>query len=141
MKLMQPMRDATGRDAIPGIPNSLSLFSIFKRSSSKIFGTPGMVSLSSIVAALFLFSACSQHLSEANLKQVRPEMSPKEVESILGQPARVEKFTMEMQRSGPEGIRYFYEQDGKTIVLHFVDGKLISQVPTWNENKIEQPAK
>ena len=28
------------------------------------------------------------------------------------------------------GMRF--EQNGQTIVLHFVDGKLISQMPTWN---------
>ena len=128
-------RDAGG-DTIPGVRGQDLILENRK--------TPGMMSpplASLLFAALFLFTACSQHLTEANLKQVRPEMSPKEVESILGQPARVEKFVMEMQRSGPEGIRYFYEQDGKTIVLHFVDGKLISQVPSWNEKKIEQPDK
>ena len=71
-------------------------------------------------------------------------MNPKEVESILGQPSRIEKFVLEVPKPPPEGMRYFYEQDGKTIVLHFVDGKLISQVPTWNAPELissSQPIK
>ncbi|MEI8342135.1 MAG: hypothetical protein WCH43_11470 [Verrucomicrobiota bacterium] len=95
--------------------------------------------------ALALLAGCEQHISEANLKQIRPEMSPKEVESIMGQPARIEKFQMEVQTHKPvlDGVRYYYEKDGKTIALHFVDGKLISQAPTQDgkEISIEQPAK
>ena len=97
------------------------------------------------LAAFALLQGCKPHLTDANLKQVRPEMSPKEVESILGQPTRIEKFQMEVQTQKPvlDGVRYYYEQDGKTIALHFVDGKLISQAPTWSgkENSAEPPAK
>jgi len=95
------------------------------------------------LAAVALLAGCSQHLTDANFKQVRPEMSPKEVESILGQPARIEKFQMEVQTHKPvlDGVRYYYEQDGKTIALHFVDGKLISQVPTPDGKEVGQPVK
>lgn len=104
-----------------------------------------ILNFSSSIVALAFLTGCSQHLTDANLKQVRPEMSPKEVESILGQPTRIEKFQMEVQTHKPvlDGVRYYYEQDGKTIALHFVDGKLISQSPTRDgkEISIDQPAK
>jgi len=102
-----------------------------------------VIHFSLALAALVLLQGCGQHLTDSNLKQVRPEMSPKEVESILGQPARIEKFQMEVQTHKPvlDGVRYYYEQDGQTIALHFVDGKLISQVPTWGGKDAGQPAK
>ena len=57
-------------------------------------------------------------------------ISPKEVESILGQPTRMEstKLPLETQKKEVEVVRYFYNQDGEEIALHFVDGKLISPV-------------
>ena len=90
-----------------------------------------------IILALstLVIAACGERISDNNLKQVHEEMSPKEVESILGQPTRIEKFQMEVQTQKPvlEGQRYYYEQNGKTIELHFVDGKLISRPPLWSE--------
>ena len=66
----------------------------------------------------------------AALEKAGKGLSPKEVESILGQPARTETFKipLETQRPNLDGVRYFYEQDGTTLELHFVDNKLISDV-------------
>jgi len=82
-----------------------------------------------------LLVGCGERISDNNLKQVREDMSPKEVESILGQPNRIEKFQMELETHKPvlDGVRYYYEQGGKSIELHFVDGKLISKPPLWSE--------
>jgi len=92
-----------------------------------------------------LFTACGERISDDNLKQVRQEMSLKEVESILGQPNRIEKFQMEIQTRKPvlDGVRYYYEQGGKIIVLHFVDGKLVSPPPLWEDQQAsaEPPVK
>ena len=97
------------------------------------------------VAALALLAGCNHRITDDNLKQLRPEMSPKEVESVLGQPNRTEKFQMEVQTHKPvlDGVRYYYEKDGKTIALHFVDGKLISQTPTpdGRDNRVESAPK
>jgi hypothetical protein len=84
------------------------------------------------VAALLacaLFSACQRHLTDANLNCVKMDMSPKEVESILGPPNRQETREMPLQtdvKTLPVQ-RYFYDQNGKTVVIHFVDGKLIGE--------------
>lgn len=98
-----------------------------------------------VVVMFFLLAGCRLRITDANLKQLRPEMNPKEVESILGQPVRIEKFQMEVQTQKPvlDGVRYYYDMDGKTIALHFVDGKLISQAPTSDskENRTEPPAR
>ncbi len=86
-----------------------------------------------IAAAAFiacvLLPACQRHLSDANLNCVKMDMSPKEVESILGQPTRQELHEMPLQADVKmlPVQRYIYEQNGKTVVIHFVDGKLIGQ--------------
>ena len=85
-------------------------------------------------------SACGPRITNANLSEVEKErtsreamgkgISPKEVESILGQPTKVEtaKLPLETQKKEVEVVRYFYQQDGEEVALHFVDGKLISPV-------------
>lgn len=65
-------------------------------------------------------------------------LSIKEVEAVLGQPRKAEPFPMEMQTTKElQGVRYYYTQDGKEIVLHFVDNKLIRRVERFDEKPIE----
>jgi hypothetical protein len=87
-----------------------------------------------ILSALLL-SACARHLTNANLSCVQADMSPKEVESILGPPTRQETRQMEIQEDVKTlpVVRYFYVQNGKTVVIHFVDGKLIGQEGTFDQ--------
>ena len=85
-------------------------------------------------------AACGPRITNANLNEVEKErttreisgkgISPKEVESILGQPSRMEsaKLPLETQKKEVEVVRYYYRQDGEEVALHFVDGKLISPV-------------
>src|SRR5712691_1731257 len=94
-----------------------------------------MLGAVSISSSLLLFTAgCERRISNANIDAVRsvferksdpngPGVSPKEVESILGQPDSVETFKipLETQHKMLNGTRYYYEQDGKTIVLHFLE--------------------
>jgi len=95
-----------------------------------------------LLALLSLLSAaCGPRITNANLDVVENErinrdgtvrgISPKEVESILGQPTRSEttKLALETQKKEVDVVRYYYVQDGEEIALHFVDGKLISSVP------------
>ena len=89
----------------------------------------------------FTFGACGPRITNQNVKVVNEQraalekvgkgLSPKEVESILGQPARIETFKipLETQRPVLDGVRYFYKQGDETLELHFVDTKLISDVP------------
>ena len=95
-------------------------------------------------AASLLLAGCGPSISNSNLEVVNNEfessdaakggVSPKEVESILGPPKRVEAYRLELetQKKELDGLRYYYEQDGQTIELHFLDNKLISKVPMLN---------
>ncbi len=79
------------------------------------------------VIACMAMQGCQRNLSNANLQCVKMDMSPKEVESILGQPNRQETRDMPLQtdvKTLPV-VRYVYEQNGKEVVIHFVDGKMI----------------
>ncbi len=83
-----------------------------------------------LTAALATHSltACERHVTDANLKAVNPEMTTKEVESILGQPTRVDvgpELTSTDVKTLPV-TRYVYEQGGKKVILTFVGDKLSS---------------
>jgi hypothetical protein len=80
-----------------------------------------------LVFCPLLLSGCGKRVTDANLKQVRPEMNPKEVESILGQPQRIREFDLELQtqKKTLEAKEYLYEQDGRTVVVHFVGDKMV----------------
>ena len=93
-------------------------------------------------------TGCGPRVTNANIDAVNREydaaersgkaVTLKEVESILGQPTRAVSFPSE-KPSVKElpGARYYYEQDGKTVELHFIDGKLIRRVPHFGETPAE----
>lgn len=99
------------------------------------------------------FGGCGPRFTNENLAVVDEQrikldkahkgLSPKEVESILGQPTRIEttRLPLETQKKEVEVVRYFYKQDGETIELHFVDSKLINAVPRLKEPGLVQAAK
>ena len=108
------------------------------------------ISFFSLVSML-VFTGCERRLSSANIEiankqqeiaakrtsknaQVKEGLALKEVESILGQPARVEteKRPILVQKN-LEVTRWFYEQDGKTVELVFVDGNLQGSIPTFDK--------
>jgi hypothetical protein len=91
--------------------------------------------LAAAFLACVLIPACARKLTDANLACVKMDMSPKEVESILGQPTRQETREMPLQADAKTlpVQRYIYEQDGKTVVIHFVDGKLIGQEGSFDQ--------
>ncbi len=100
---------------------------------------------------MLVFTGCERRLSSANIEvanrqqelaATRSTRSPlvkegltlKEVESILGQPARMEteKRPILVQKN-LELTRWYYVQDGKTIELLFVDGNLQRKIPQFGE--------
>jgi hypothetical protein len=100
-----------------------------------------------------LLTACGPRITNENIdvvnsrfemtEQIGKGVSPKEVESVLGQPKRVEAYTLtlETQKKELEGLRYYYEQDGERLELHFLDNKLISRVPRLNAAPATPPSK
>lgn len=101
---------------------------------------------------VFAFGACGPRITNQNVAVVNRQrtalekagkgLSPKEVESILGQPARVENFKIALETQKPflDGVRYFYQQGTDTLELHFVDNKLISDVPELSDKPKDEAA-
>jgi hypothetical protein len=91
--------------------------------------------MAAALTACLLLPGCQRKLTDANLNCVKMDMSPKEVESILGQPSKVETFEMPLQTDVKTlpAERYIYQQNGKTVVVHFVDGKFIGQEGSFDQ--------
>ena len=88
-----------------------------------------------VVAAVLAIDGCQREFANRNLEQLKPSMSQKEVESILGNPDKTEKVDLELetQKKTMAITRYFYVHDGQTVVLHFQNGRLINEPEKLNE--------
>lgn len=102
------------------------------------------VALSLLLAA---FPACGPRFDNRNIKVLNeefdkaealakqgvrdPGVSPTEVQSVLGPPKRVEttRLPLETQKKEVAVTRFYYEQDGQQLELHFFDNKLIARIP------------
>ena len=98
------------------------------------------------------FAACGPQVANRNIEALNQlydaaersgkSLSIKEVEAMLGQPKKVESFPIEMQTTKElPGVRYYYEQDGHTVELHFIDNKLIRRVQLFGEKPAEDAEK
>jgi hypothetical protein len=108
------------------------------------FLTVRMMAASLFLPIALTLPACGPRVTNANIDALNREyeasertgksVTLKEVESILGQPTRTVSFPIEKPSIKElPGTRYYYEQDGKTVELHFIDGKLIRRVPHFGE--------
>jgi hypothetical protein len=103
------------------------------------------------MVSMLVLTGCERRISSANIDaanrqqevaatrtirstQVKEGLTLKEVESVLGQPAWVEteKRPILVQKN-LELTRWYYEQDGQTIELLFVDGNLQRRIPQFGE--------
>src|ERR1700730_3938020 len=82
-----------------------------------------------VVAAVLAIAGCQREFANRNLEQLKPNMSQKEVESILGNPDRTEKVDLELetQKKTMAITRYFYNHKGQTIMLQFQNGRLVNE--------------
>jgi hypothetical protein len=89
-----------------------------------------------VAAAMLATTGCEREFANRNLEQLKPNMSQKEVESIIGNPDRIEKADLELetQKKTMSITRYFYNQKGQTIVLQFQNGRLINMPEKLKEN-------
>lgn len=100
------------------------------------------------------FAGCGPRITNANIDVVNKEfqaaekagkggVSLKEVESILGQPTHIETTTLplESQKKEVEVVRYYYQQDGQTVELHFFNNRLIGRVAHLDEKPETAPTK
>lgn len=101
--------------------------------SANVRSMPATVLFSTLILGIV---ACGPRVTNHNIDALNAQfdaaeksgrsLSSKEVESILGQPSRQETLTIEMQTvKEVPGVRYYYEEDGQTVELHFIDNKLI----------------
>jgi hypothetical protein len=103
-----------------------------------------MTPMLAVAASLLGLSACERRITDSNIAVVNREferseqgsggVTPKEVESVLGPPksVTVKSLSLETQKKEVEIVRYYYEQNGQLIELHFLDNKLISRIPSLN---------
>jgi len=98
------------------------------------------------------FTACGPQVADRNIDAINhlyetaersgKSLTIKEVESVLGQPKKVESFPIEMQTTKElPGVRYYYEQNGHTVELHFIDNKLIRRVQRFGEQPGDEAEK
>ena len=89
-----------------------------------------------LATAMLAITGCEREFANRNLEQLKPNMSQKEVESIIGNPDRIEKADLELetQKKTMSITRYFYNQRGQTIVLQFQNGRLIDTPDKLKEN-------
>ena len=89
-----------------------------------------------VATAMLAITGCEREFANRNLEQLKPNMSQKEVESIIGNPDRIEKADLELetQKKTMSITRYFYNQRGQTIVLQFQNGRLLNTPEKLNEN-------
>ena len=87
-------------------------------------------------ATLLAATGCEREFANRNLEQLKTNMSPKEVESIIGNPDRTEKVDLELepQKKTMSITRYFYKQKGQTIMLQFQNGRLVNMPEKLKEN-------
>ena len=90
-------------------------------------------------------AACGPRVTNRNIDALNAQidsgrtLSIKEVEAILGQPSREETYQIQQQtvREMPM-VRYYYEENGKTVELHFIDNKLQNRVVHFGEKPPEK---
>jgi len=86
-------------------------------------------------AALFL-EGCNREIANRNLEQVRLNMSPKEVETILGQPDSTDRKDDDGdgEKKYAGLITYYYVQDGQKVALQFFNGHLVREPDLLKEH-------
>jgi hypothetical protein len=106
-----------------------------------------------LAAAVFAtgLSGCEKRIEVANIDTINRMqeaaakgsrgLTPKEVESVLGQPDKVEKFTLTRPAVKEfAGQRMTYTQPGQPpITLHFVEGQLVRDVPHFGAKEPATP--
>jgi hypothetical protein len=87
------------------------------------------------LTAAFFLEGCKREIADRNLEQVRLNMSPKEVETILGPPNQEKKEEDgEIDRKPATVLTYYYEQGNQTIVLRFQNGHLVKEPARLTEH-------
>jgi hypothetical protein len=84
----------------------------------------------------FVLTGCKREIANRNLEQVKKNMSPKEVETILGQPDSTDRKDDDGdgEKRNTGLLTYYYLQDGQKIALQFQNGHLIREPERLKEH-------
>jgi hypothetical protein len=88
------------------------------------------------LCAVLMLGGCKREIANRNLVQVKKNMNPKEVETILGQPDLTDRKDDdgdgEKRYAGL--ITYYDVQDGQKIALQFFNGHLVREPELLKEH-------
>lgn len=88
------------------------------------------------LCAVLMLGGCKREIANRNLLQVKKNMNPKEVETILGQPDSTDRKDDdgdgEKRYAGL--ITYYYVQDEQKIALQFFNGHLVREPELLKEH-------
>ena len=88
-----------------------------------------------LCAALTL-GGCKREIANRNLEQVKKNMSPKEVETILGPPDGTDRKDDDGdgEKKYAGLVTFYYVQDGQKIALQFFNGHLVREPDLLKEH-------
>ena len=88
------------------------------------------------LCAALLVVGCKREIANRNLLQVKKNMSPKEVETILGSPDLTDRRDDDGDgwKKDAGSITYYYVQDGQKIALQFFNGHLVREPDRLKEH-------
>lgn len=88
------------------------------------------------LCAVLLAGSCKREIANRNLLQVKRNMSPKEVETILGQPDSTDRKDDDGdgEKKYAGLVTYYYLQDGQKIALQFFNGHLVREPDLLKEH-------
>lgn len=72
------------------------------------------------LVALLAFGACQKRLTKANVDEVTPGMSRKQVESILGAPTAVDSTNLLITKK----VTYVYRQGNESVTIVFFNDEV-----------------
>jgi len=82
-----------------------------------------------LLVALLALTACHKRLTKANVDEVTPGMSRKQVESILGPPTSIDSTNLLITKK----ITYVYQQGNESVTVIFFNDEVSSKESNLRE--------
>ena len=81
------------------------------------------------LVALLACSACQKRLTKANVDEVTPGMTRKQVESILGSPTSIDSTNLLVTKK----VTYVYQQGNQSVTIVFFNDEVSSKESTLRD--------
>jgi hypothetical protein len=82
-----------------------------------------------LLVALLVFDGCHKRLTKANVDEVTPGMSRKQVESILGPPTSIDSTNLLVTKK----VTYVYHQGNESVTVVFFNDEVSSKESNLRE--------